>query len=61
MFDSLFFEERQVRQKHAVHTFGIRQTYVVHTFLIRQERHANAGRTLLYAVISHDAPGIRYE
>ena len=42
-------------------TFGIRQTCVVHTLLISHERHANAGRTLLYAVISHDTPGIRYE
>ena len=42
-------------------TFGIRQTYVVHTLLISHERYANAGRTLVYAVISHDTPGIRYE
>ena len=42
-------------------TFGIRQTYVVHALLISHERYANVGRTLLYAVISHDAPGIRYE
>ena len=42
-------------------TFVIRQTFVVHTFLISQERYANAGRTLLYAVISHDTPGIRFE
>ena len=56
-----FFEERQVLQKHAVHTFGIRQTYVVHTLLISHERYANAGHTLLYAVISHDTPWIRYE
>ena len=35
-----------------MHTFGIRQTYVVHTLLISHERYANAGRTLLYAVIS---------
>ena len=44
-----------------MHTFGIRPTYVVHTLLISQERYANAGRTLLYAVISNDTPGIRYE
>ena len=42
-------------------TFGIRQTCVVHTLLISHERYANAGRTLLYAVISYGTPGIRYE
>ena len=44
-------------------TFGIRQTYVVrvHTLLISRESYDNAGRTLLYAVISHGTPGIRYE
>ena len=42
-------------------TFGIRQTCVVHTVLISHEGHVNAGRTLLYAVMSHGTPGIRYE
>ena len=42
-------------------TFGIRQTCVVHALLISHERYAYAGRTLLYAVISHDTPAIRYE
>ena len=55
------FDERRVRWKHVVRTFGIRQTCVVHTLLIIHERYANAGRTLLYAVISHGMPGIRYE
>ena len=42
-------------------TFGIRQPCVVYTLLISHERYANAGRTLLYAVISHGTPDIRYE
>ena len=57
----IFFYERRVRSEHAVHTLGIRQTCVLHTLLISHERYANAGRTLLYAVISHGTPLIRYE